>query len=282
MSTLLFLLRVPGVMAWVLVGLLSVALFPLLPSSWRSLMNRYWSRALLFLCGVSVRICGRPALHGPVLWVANHVSWLDIFVLNSVRPTIFIAKSDIRRWPLIGWLVAGAGTVFIERGQRHAVRAVGRQMKARFERGEAVGLFPEGTTSGGLDVAAFHSSLLDPAVRAGVGIQPVALCFWHRRQRSDYVSFVGTQTLVQNAWRLLGTTGVRVECHFLDTLTSDECQRLGRSQSAARARELIRGVIAPASKYPEPDAVQPQNPRPDYPRPDRSRPDRSRPDTISE
>ena len=268
MSALLFLLRVPGVLAWVLVGLLSVAIFPLLPRAWRSFMNRYWSRGLLCLCGVSVRVCGRPALRGPVLWVANHVSWLDIFVLNSVRPTVFIAKSDIKRWPLIGWLVAGAGTVFIERGQRHAVRAVGRQMKLRFERGEAVGLFPEGTTSGGLDVAAFHSSLLDPAVRAGVDIQPVALCFWHRRERSDFVSFVGTQTLVQNAWRLLGTTGVLIECHFLDTLASGECQRLGRSHSAAYAHERIRSVIAPAAQYPKPAPVQPHNPQAGHPRPD--------------
>src|SRR3546814_8318273 len=95
-------------------------------------MNLYWSRVLMRLCGVAVRIKGEPKRSGPVLWVANHVSWVDIFVLNSIRPTSFVAKSDIRRWPVLGWLVAGAGTVFIERGNRNAIRAVTEQMKGSF------------------------------------------------------------------------------------------------------------------------------------------------------
>ncbi len=206
-------------------------------------MNHRWSQALMWLCGVRLRILGEPVLDEAALWVANHVSWVDIFVLNSVRPVSFIAKSDIRRWPLIGWLVAGAGTVFIERGQRQAVRLVGEQMKARFERGDVVGLFPEGTTSPGFDVMPFHSSLFDAALRAHVDIQPVALRFLHRGRRSDYVAFVGEQNLVQNLWCLLGTTQVVVEAEFMPVMATGLCQEMGRSKVSSQAHRAIRDAV---------------------------------------
>src|SRR5690606_2701047 len=162
----------------------------------RQWLIRNWSRVLMACCGVKIRVRGQPKTEGAVLWVSNHVSWVDIFVLDSVRAVSFIAKSDIRKWPLLGWLVAGAGTLFIERGRRHAVRAVGHQMSERFARGEAVGLFPEGTTSTGQDVAPFHTSLFEPAIRAGVDVQPVALLFYHHGRRTTRYAFVGEQTLV--------------------------------------------------------------------------------------
>lgn len=244
LNVVLFLFRAVFVVFWMLLGLLLVLLlFRLLPLPSRSAINKYWSRVLMFLCGVRIRVMGEPRLHGAALWVANHVSWIDVFVLNTVRPTAFIAKSEIRNWPVLGWLVAGSGTVFIERGQRHAVRKVGHQMQSCFQRGEAVGLFPEGTTSPGFDVGPFHSSLFDAAIRAHVDIQPVALRFFHRRRRSDHVAFVGEQTLLQNLWCLLGTTGVMVELEFLPVMTNGFCKEHGRSTASAHAHHAIRAAV---------------------------------------
>lgn len=244
MSLLRFTLRAVIVVLFIIGGLLSVTLiFPWAGPRVRAAMNRHWSRGLMRVCGVRLRIRGEPRMTGAILWVANHVSWVDIFVLNSVRPTAFIAKSDIRAWPIIGWLVAGAGTVFIERGHRHAIRKVGHQMKARFNHGEAVGLFPEGTTSPGYDVAPFHSSLFEAAISAQVDIQPVALRFFHKGRRSDYVAFVGEQNLVQNLWCLLGTTGVTVELVFLPIMHSQRCTEEGRSKVASHAHHAIRHAV---------------------------------------
>src|SRR3546814_12811823 len=97
-------------------------------------------------------------------------------------------------------------------------------MKARFERGEVVGLFPEGTTSTGFDVAQFHSSLFDAAIRAHVDIQPVALRFEHQGERSAYVDFVGEQTMLQNMWGLLGTTVVVSELGVLPVIVGRLCE----------------------------------------------------------
>jgi len=229
---------------WIVVGLFSVGLlFPVLRSGGRRLMVLRMSRLLMTICGVRVILHGHAVQDRSVLYVSNHISWLDIFVLNSVRCTSFIAKSDIRRWPVIGWLVAGAGTVFIERGQRRAIQIVSQQMAVCFERGDAVGLFPEGTTSTGWEVRPFHASLFETAISLNVDIQPVALVFEHQGRRSERFAFVGEQSLVGNIWVLLSARHVSVHCHFLDVMPALSCKQWGRSQTAHQARERIRAVV---------------------------------------
>lgn len=239
-------LRLILVLPWIVFGLLCVGLaYPLMRRGARASLNRYWSRTLMAICGIRVVPGGVPILAGPVLWVANHVSWIDIFVINSVRATAFVAKSEIRGWPLIGWLVAGAGTLFIERGQRHAVHAVGESMQARFSQGAAVGLFPEGTTSEGDIVRPFHASLFEPARTAGVPIQPVALRFLQHGRRSPLAAFVGEETLAANLWRVLGATGLSVEIEFLSPLSAHEPdgRPLSRLELSRRAREAIAAAL---------------------------------------
>jgi len=239
-----FTLRVIPVVVWLLLGLATVILvFPVLPMRWRSALNHVWSRVLMALCGVRMRVLGAPVLRGPVLWVANHVSWIDIFCLNGVRATAFVAKREIRQWPIIGWLVAGAGTIFIERGSRQALHHVGEAMQQRLRRSEVVGLFPEGTTSAGFDVMPFHASLFEAAIRTRVDIQPVALRFYHRGTRSDHAAFTGDQTLVANMWQLLGTTGMCVELVFLPPYPAAQCQELGRHGIAAMTQQAVMAVV---------------------------------------
>lgn len=244
MNVLLFALRAPVVALWVLCGLAIIGLiFPWVGRAGRLAIKKHWSRALLGLCGVRVSIEGEPVRAGPVLWAVNHVSWLDIFVLNVVRATAFVAKQEIRHWPVIGWLAAGADTIFIERGFRHAVHRAGLAMKLRFDRHQPVGLFPEGTTSDGFDVLNFYGNLFEPAREPGVAIQPVALRYYHHGQRSALAAFVGEESLVQNLWRLLGTTGVSVELVFLKPVAVANQDKPPRAELARSTRELIRQAV---------------------------------------
>ena len=219
MSVVWFTARMALLLPLLVVGLLCVAVvYPLLSVAGRCRLNRRWSRLLLAVCGIRVRTAGVPILEGPVLYVANHVSWIDIFVMNSIRATAFIAKSEIRAWPVIGYLVAGAGTLFIQRGQRHAVHAVSEAMQARFAQGEALGLFPEGTTSVGDDLLPFHASLFEPVRFASVPVQPLAMQFRQHGKRSSTAAFVGEETLVANLWRVLGSRGLSVDIIYLPPL----------------------------------------------------------------
>ena len=246
MKLLRFVLRLVLVLPWIAFGLLCVGLiYPLIGPRARAWLNRNWSRCLMAFCGLRVVLKGTPRLRGPVLMVANHVSWIDIFVLNSARATAFVAKSEIRSWPVIGWLVAGAGTLFIERGQRHAVHAMGESMQARFRQGDAVGLFPEGTTTEGMELRPFHASLFEPARAAAVEIQPVALRFLHHGKRSGFAAFVGEETLVMNLWRVLGATGLSVEAVSLPPLPArhPDGSLPTRLELSHQARDAIRSAL---------------------------------------
>jgi 1-acyl-sn-glycerol-3-phosphate acyltransferase len=249
LNLLRFIARLCLVVPWILIGLLIIALvYPWIsPVPTRAAINLRWSRCLMRMCGIKISVSGEARMSGPVLWVANHVSWIDIFVVNSVRATAFVAKAEIRSWPVIGWLAAGAGSLFIDRTQRHAVHDMGDAIQKCFDRGEAVGLFPEGTTSEGFALQPFHASLFEPARHARVDIQPVALRFFHKGRRSSYAAFVGEETLVANLWRVLGATGLSVEVVFLPivSMAPNEAGEIPtRLQLSHAARDAIAGQLA--------------------------------------
>jgi 1-acyl-sn-glycerol-3-phosphate acyltransferase len=237
--TVRFTLRFLIVALWILFGLLFLVTFYMwVDVKLRDPINRWFSRQLLRLCGIEVIVRGNPIESGGALLIANHVSWLDIFVLASVRATIFVGKSELRSWPVLGWLIAGVGTVFIERGSRRAIHKVGAAMHERFERGQLIGLFPEGTTSDGTDVLPFHAALFEPARRAGVPVQPVALRYLHRGRRSTLACYVGEESLMENAWRVFGVGGVGVEVVYLTPIEVDADED-HRHALAARVHDAI-------------------------------------------
>ena len=246
MKFLRFAARATAVSVWVLCGLLMVGLLYLIVGlAARLWLKKYWSKILLWLCGVRVTPHGEPTLEHAVLWVSNHISWLDIFALNAVRATAFIAKSEIRRWPVLGWLVAGAGTIFIERASRHAVHRVGLSMQAHFAQGQVVGLFPEGTTSSGFDLLPFYANLFEPARKSAVEIQPVALLYFQHAMRSDVAAFVGEQTLMNSLWQVLSSQGLSIELHFLAPIMhADALEAPPRAELGRLARHAIAEVVA--------------------------------------
>ncbi len=246
MSLLRFICRLSALTVWVVLGLCAITLLhPFIGGRGRGWTKRHWSRVLLVLCGIQTTRSGSPLTSGPVLFVSNHVSWLDIFLLNAVRPTVFVAKSEIRLWPVLGWLVAGADTIFIERASRHAVHKVGLAMQDRFTAAQAVGLFPEGTTSPGYDLLPFYANLFEPARKAHTPIQPVALVFYRHGKRSDFAAFVGEQSLAHNLWQVLGATGITVEVEFLAPVWEpDGDEAPPRAELGHAARQAIQNVLA--------------------------------------
>ena len=140
----------------------TVFVFPWIGPPKKQALIRKWSRQLLQMLRVEPRVLWRHDgdIPGNVLIVANHISWLDIFVLDALQPVRFIAKADLRRLPVIGRLIANAGTLFIERERRRDTHTVSRHTVDGLARGDLVAVFPEGTTSDGRGLLKFHSSLL--------------------------------------------------------------------------------------------------------------------------
>ena len=173
-----------------------------------------------------------------MLLVANHISWLDITSLHAARYCRFVSKADIKKWPVIGTLATGVGTLFIERESRRDAMRVVQHMTTRLREGDAIGIFPEGTTSDGRSLLPFHANLFEAAIAAGAPVQPVALDFIDHisGQRSFAPCYVGDDTLFGSLWRTLCMSNIAVVMTFGAVQTADGRNR--REWAAALKSEI--------------------------------------------
>ena len=142
-----------------------------------ALSCRLWGKAMCVILAVRRDVLGPVPREGAFLVASNHVSYLDILVLASLYPSLFLAKREIASWPVFGWIARGAGTVFIDRDQAKDVVRAGRELSARMELGLPVTIFPEGRSSRGVDILPFQPSLLEPAARAGIPCWAVSISY---------------------------------------------------------------------------------------------------------
>ncbi|MDD5384251.1 MAG: lysophospholipid acyltransferase family protein [Gallionella sp.] len=180
--------------------------YPHLNQTKRRRILKTWSRQLLDILNIGIRTEGQWPVRGEggYLVVANHVSWLDIFVLNAIYPSRFIAKAEVRNWPLIGWLCKRGNTIFIERAMRQDAASINQRVSFLLEQGICVGLFPEGTTTDGKQVGHFHSALIQPAIDASAMLCPIALRYQNTNgKQSSAAIFTGDMTLSRSIWRIL-------------------------------------------------------------------------------
>ena len=177
--------------------------FPKLTQGERDECVTRWSREMLRVLGIEFQLRGTPAARGPMLLVSNHISWLDILVMHASRHCRFVAKAQVRRWPLIGTLATGGGTLYIERASRRDAMRVVHHMAEALRAGDVLAVFPEGTTSDGRALLPFHANLIQAAISANAPVQPVALSFIDRATggTSHGPSYVGDETLVGSLWR---------------------------------------------------------------------------------
>ena len=172
-----------------------------------------WSRGLLRIFGIELSVQGEvPSSIVGHLVVANHVSWLDIAAIHAVLPQVrFVSKADVKHWPVVGPLVDGAGTLFIERTSKRDAMRVVHQTAAALKAGDAVAVFPEGTTGPGPELLPFHANLLQAAVSVEAPVLPVLLRWHEPGQRfSTAAQFVGDTTLAQSLWRVVTARGMGV------------------------------------------------------------------------
>jgi 1-acyl-sn-glycerol-3-phosphate acyltransferase len=203
------------------------------------LLTRWWSGRIVRIFGFRIRRSGEP-LPGGVLFVANHVSWLDIELMHSQRMMCFVAKAEIARWPLVGWLATRAGTIYHQRGSAHSLGSVMERVVARLREGMACGVFPEGGTGQGERVRTFHARIFQVAADAAVPVQPVALCYGDDGRMDLRVPFAPKESFGANFLRLLGGPSLEATVQFLEPvpLSGD-----GRRQTAEDARARIAAAL---------------------------------------
>lgn len=221
----------------------AATVYPRLPPRIQFWLKARWSKQLLDVLGVRLRTTGTPLPGG--LFVANHISWLDIFAINAVAPTTFLSKDEVRRWPVIGWLSARVGTLFLERGSRSAAQRARERLIEELRQGARIGVFPEGTTTEGDRVLPFHGALFQSAIDAGMPVMPVLLRYADRAgQPTAAAAYVGDTSLWQCVASIVSASGLTVQIDFLppvDTAGTD------RRHLAHRAHQTIAHALSAAA-----------------------------------
>jgi 1-acyl-sn-glycerol-3-phosphate acyltransferase len=219
---------------------LSAIALPLLGRRRRLALRRRWSRELLDVLGVRLDAHGVRIQEGSLV-VANHVSWLDVLVIGALAPAAFVCKSEVRSWPVIGWLAMRHDAVFLRRGSGHAARRVNARIGRLLAAGETVVAFPEGTSSDGARVLPFRPALFEPAAAGGRAIQPLAILYCGPDgSRSEAAAFTGDTTLWSSLLQVAAAQRLVVRIRSCEPLAAAE---LGRRESALRARAAIQRLL---------------------------------------
>ena len=225
--------------------------FPRLDAAGRHDRIRWWSAGLLRSIGMTVQVNGTPHA-GATLLVSNHVSWIDIAAIHAAAPHArFVSKADVLRWPLLGWLIRGAGTLFIQRDRKRDALRVIHAMADALQAGDTVAVFPEGTTGAGPALLPFHANLLHAAVTTCTPVQPVALRYADANAPfSQAVEFVGATTLLQSIWRVASARGLHAHVDLLPALHSAQSDRRALAdalQAMIAERLVVRGDVGAAA-----------------------------------
>ncbi len=217
--------------------------FPRVGPERRRALNRWWAAKLLRIVGVAVSVEGDPpasAGEGSMI-AANHISWLDIFALQSVRPTRFVAKSEVRDWPLAGWIAERAGTLFIRRGLRRDTARINEVVHAALAQGDCVGIFPEGATTEGDALLKFHSSLFEPAVVNNARVHPCAIRYVHADgSLCRAIAYVGELSFMESLGLVIRQRGVVARLRFADPIPTAGTTR---REVAAAARVRVASLL---------------------------------------
>ncbi|MDP3482137.1 MAG: lysophospholipid acyltransferase family protein [Sulfuricella sp.] len=249
-------LRLVRLVLHLLVGVIKAALLlPLVGRARRTELIRRWSARVLAILNVRLSVKGEvPDLSAAgVMFVANHISWLDIYLLDAVCPVRFVSKAEVRAWPVVGWLAVKIGTLFIERGRRHDTARAGREVVDALRQGDCVAVFPEGTTSNGTLLRPFHASLLQSAIISGARLWPVAIRYVHRDGTANLSpAYVDDMSFGASLFRILNEPDLAAEITYLEPLP---VQGRSRRELTALAEQAIANALnltAPGRKSDKP------------------------------
>jgi lyso-ornithine lipid O-acyltransferase len=263
--------RLTVYLAWTILLMPVQAVGLILRCRWVASFPCFYHRRCCTILGLRVRAIGQPVAARPVLFAANHVSYLDITVLGALLPVSFIAKNEIGRWPLFGWLARLQRSVFVDRRARSTVQQRD-SIAARLAARDALVLFPEGTSGNGNRVLPFKSALFSVADRMPVIVQPVSVAYTRLdgmplgRTLRPLVAWYGSMAMAPHLWSTLGLGTIEVVVEFHSPTTVAEC---GSRKALARyCEEKVADGLASAlsGRRPvprSPDARLEQQPQPD-------------------
>ena len=219
-------------------GFLGMVIMPSATAKQRNWIVSHWSRNLLNILNIEVIRQGKLPSHDAIntMFVGNHISWVDIHALNSVRAVRFIAKSDLKSWPIFGWLAKKCNTLFIEREQKKDAVRVIEEATSSLKNGDCLCYFPEGTTTDGTHLLPFKGSLMQAPINAGATIWPFAIYYPDANGSANTeMAFAGETILIASIWQIVSLKQPKVILTFLAPISPHGHERRGLTIAARHA-----------------------------------------------
>lgn len=205
-------------------------------------IRQWWLRKVVSIVGVKLSIKGDTKHTQPTLWVANHISWLDIPVVGS-EGAAFLSKAEVRKWPAIGWLGEKGGTVYIQRGGKDASKIASKQIAETIDGGDNILIFPEGTTSDETGMRHFHARIFAPAIDHHLPVQPIAIRYLNSKGEPHPNMIWGDESFMTNLTGILAGEAIFAELTFLPVVSGHDFSE--RKQIAEHAENQIRQIVGP-------------------------------------
>jgi 1-acyl-sn-glycerol-3-phosphate acyltransferase len=173
----------------------------------------------------------------PLLLVANHVSWVDALIIQSIQPSIFVAKAEVKSWPIVGSIATGCGVVFVNRGSPSSARRMVDDLSSALHHGYCVAGFPEGTSSEGSSVRLFHANLFEAAINHQVEVLPMAIRYInpHTGALCIRAAFIGDIGFVASLHQIMTATGIHAKVHVGERLSPTGHSRRTLAQLSQRS-----------------------------------------------
>jgi 1-acyl-sn-glycerol-3-phosphate acyltransferase len=228
--------------------LMTILVYPRVKPPVRAALTEAWAKKMLRILNITLAVHGaRPEAHTPKLFVvANHVSWLDIFVINATVPSRFVAKSEIRDWPIAGVVCDAAGTIFVRRAKRSDTARINTEIHDALEQGDTVAIFPEGTTTAGDRLLKFHTSLFEPAVVNTARLAPAAIRYRATNGEPCRAAlFIGDTTFTQSIGAIIATKKMIADITFAPLIETTARTRRDAAVDAENAIAAILDVPKP-------------------------------------
>lgn len=203
---------------------------------------QFWCKRLLTIFEIEVELKGLEAYlfnQKKYLIVSNHISWMDIIVIQSIKPSIFVAKSDVASWPLFGWVAHMTGTIFIKRDKVSDIKKALKKMKRRLIK-RSVCIFPEGTSTNGRYILPFKSNLFQSSIDSNKSILPISLSYKEHNTYSDKVAFVDDMSLIDSILKIKNENHIKAVIEVMQPIRP----RGNRKELASYTHEIIQKSLS--------------------------------------
>ena len=230
------------VLTHIFLGLVSIIFFPIIDRKSKKILIKSWSLLLLRIFKINLILnknLKEILTKKNYLIVSNHISWLDIFIINAAYPVVFVAKHSISKWPVLSWLVRASETIFIDRKRITKIKETSKEIEHFLENKGSICIFPEGTSTDGLKLLNFKSNLLQTAINKNISVLPIAIQYFHNQNYCSAPGYYGDLTLLDSIRNLIKFDNIEAKLTILTEINSISNRKVLANEAYVKISKVI-------------------------------------------